>query len=125
MPRKHTCLFLCLFLSPTLSCASADDLKDFSSKCSDDEKLHSLRFILPCEFANRHTLPSISQTRKGEKRRIPNGERKRKSTGNAPENSGNGAFRAVGNGSAAVKNQDGPSDPKRVALDRSQEGGQR
>ena len=67
----------------------------------------------------------MSQTRKGEKRRIPNGERKRKSTGSAPENSGSGAFRAVGNGNAAVKNQDGPSDPKRVAVEKSQEGGQR
>ena len=67
----------------------------------------------------------LSQTRKGEKRRIPNGERKRKSTGSAPENSGNGAFRDGGSGSGAVKNQDGLSDPKRAALDKSLEGGQR
>ena len=62
------------------------------------------------------------QTRKGEKRRVPNGERKRKSgTGSAPENCATGAFRAVSNGGLATgKNQDGgPSDPKRPALDRS------
>ncbi|XP_076442807.1 uncharacterized protein LOC143281479 [Babylonia areolata] len=62
-------------------------------------------------------------TRKGEKRRIPNGERKRKSTGNAPENSGSGAFRTVANLSA-VKNQDGPPDCKRPALDKALEGNQ-
>lgn len=63
------------------------------------------------------------QTRKGEKRRIPNGERKRKSTGNAPENSGSGAFRAVGN---LAKTQDSiVLDPKRVVMEKLVETSQR
>ncbi|KAK7506390.1 hypothetical protein BaRGS_00002502 [Batillaria attramentaria] len=56
------------------------------------------------------TASAVFPTRKGEKRRIPNGERKRKSTGSAPENSANGAFRAV---ASLAKGLNGSPDAKR------------
>ncbi|KAL8597623.1 hypothetical protein ACOMHN_031558 [Nucella lapillus] len=91
----------------------------------------SLKLLLAKGILNVHPTMCDCQgcrigavlTRKGEKRRIPNGERKRKSTSNTPENSGNGAFRAVGN-LAGVKNPDGPTEPKRSLLDKPAEGNQ-